>query len=126
MLVSIHEFGSTMADSLVSYFNNNNNNQMIEKCINAGIVFDPVDMPIKSSISKKVFVFTGNLENISRKEAIYKIEKLGAKISSAISKNTDFVVVGEKPGSKLKKAQDLSIQVLTENDFFDLLGNKLN
>ena len=126
MLVSIHEFGSTMADSLVSYFNNNNNNQMIEKCINAGIVFDPVDMPIKSSISKKVFVFTGNLENISRKEAIYKIEKLGAKISSSISKNTDFVVVGEKPGNKLKKAQDLSIQILTENDFFDLLGNKLD
>ena len=121
-LISIHEFGITMSDSLLLYFNDDKNLKMIEKCLDAGIVFDAVDMPIESSISQKIFVFTGNLEKLSRKEAILKIEKLGAKPSTSISKKTDFLIVGNKPGSKFKKAQDLDIKILTENEFLDLIN----
>ena len=121
-LISIHEFGITMSDSLLSYFNDDKNLKMIEKCLDSGIVFDTVDIPIESPISQKIFVFTGNLENLSRKEAILKIEKLGAKPSTSISKNTDFLIVGKKPGSKFKKAQDLDVEILTENEFLDLIN----
>ena len=121
-LISIHEFGITMSDSLLSYFTDDKNLKMIEKCLDSGIVFDTVDIPIESPISQKIFVFTGNLENLSRKEAILKIEKLGAKPSTSISKNTDFLIIGKKPGSKFKKAQDLDVEILTENEFLDLIN----
>ena len=62
-------------------------------------------------------IFTGSLLKLSREEAKYKAKTMGAKILSTVSKNTDYVVIGEKAGSKLKKAQDLGIKILYENEF---------
>ena len=67
--------------------------------------------------SNKSIVFSGTLTKLSRDEAKYKAKTMGAKILSTVSKNTDYVVIGEKAGSKLKKAQDLGIKILYENEF---------
>lgn len=76
---------------------------------------------ISSPISGKIVVFTGSLMKMSRPEAKATAEKLGAKVGSAVSKNTDFVVCGEDAGSKLKKAKDLGVNVLTEDEWLDLI-----
>ena len=69
----------------------------------------------------KTFVLTGALERFSRKEAEDIIEKFGGKASSSVSKNTDYVLAGEDAGSKLRKAQELGITIISENDFAEMI-----
>ena len=69
-------------------------------------------------------MLTGTLQNMPRSNAKKKIEAKGGKVSSAISKKTDYLVCGESPGSKLKKAQDLGVKVLNEEEFATLLGEE--
>ena len=76
---------------------------------------------IESSISNMSIVFTGTLETMSRSEAKSIAEKMGAKVSSAISSNTDLLISGESAGSKLKKAKEKDIKVITENEWLDLI-----
>ena len=99
-LVSIHEIGEIMSESLVDYFSNNKNIELINRCLQSGLKFYDITIAKESKISGKTFVFTGNLESLKRNEAIAIIEKYGAKQTSSISKNTDYVVVGEKSGKK--------------------------
>ena len=122
-LVSIHEIGEIMAESLVDYFSNNKNIELINRCLQAGLKFDDITIAKESKISGKTFVFTGNLENLKRNEAIAIIEKYGAKQTSSISKNTDYVVVGEKSGKKFIKARELNLNILNEKDFFLLIDS---
>ena len=110
-----------MADSIVNYFNNLDNIHLINRCLSGGIKFKKVDTIIQSSITGKVFVFTGNLGSLSRKDAIGMIEKYGAKCSTSVSSKTDYVVAGEKAGSKLKKAHALNISVLNISEFENLI-----
>ena len=81
-----------------------------------------INKNINSRISEKVIVFTGTLKNISRSEAKSKAEELGAKVASTVSNNTDFVVVGKNSGSKEKKAKELNIKILKENDWIKLIS----
>ena len=97
------------------------NINLINKCLSGGIKFKKVDTIIESSITGKVFVFTGNLGLLSRNNAINMIEKFGAKNSSSVSVKTDYVVAGEKAGSKLKKAEELNIKVLNLLEFENLI-----
>ena len=69
------------------------------------------------------FVLTGSLVNYSRKELTDKLSNLGAKVSSSVSKNTDYVVYGEKAGSKLTKAKDLGVKLMTEDELNSFLDN---
>ena len=124
--LSIHEIGEVMADSLVEYFSNNINQSVISKCLTNGLVFAPVKVIKSSIISNKVFVFTGNLQNMKRKDAMDMIESYDGKISSSISSKTDYLVLGNKAGNKLKKAQDNKITILTEDDFYELINNLKN
>ena len=71
----------------------------------------------------KTFVLTGTLETMSREQASELIEQHGGKTSSSVSKKTDYVLAGEEAGSKLKKAQDLGITIINEQQFKDMLGN---
>ena len=123
-LVSINEVGDIMADSIVEYFSNNDNQLLIKKCIESGLLFQKVKKAKHTIITDKTFVFTGTLESMNRNDAKKIIESYGAKSSSSISKNTDYVIVGEGAGSKIKKAEKLGVLILNELEFQDLI-NKL-
>ena len=120
-LLDIYDIGEVMAKSIIDYFNNLDNINLINKCLSGGVKFKKVDTAIESFITGKVFVFTGNLGLLSRKDAIGMIEKFGAKNSSSVSSKTDYVVAGEKAGSKLRKAQELNIKVLNLSEFENLI-----
>jgi DNA ligase (NAD+) len=120
-LLDIPDIGEVMTASIIDYFNNLDNIDLINKCLSGGVKFKKIDTVIESSITGKVFVFTGNLGLLSRKDAIGIIEKFGAKNSSSVSSKTDYVVAGEKAGSKLRKAQDLNIKVLNLPEFENLI-----
>ena len=110
-----------MADSLITYFSNINNISNIKECIKYGMIFKTINSIVQSTITNKSFVFTGNLENYSRKQAVDIIENYGAKASLSISLKTNFVVAGSKAGKKLYKAKKLNIKILTEKDFIKLI-----
>jgi len=121
-LISINEIGEIMAESIISFFQNENNIIIIDKCLAAGLAFQPSAINKKTMISDKIFVFTGHLNSFPRSKAIEIIEKYGARASNSISKNTDFVIAGKSAGSKLKKAKFLNIKILNELDFINLIN----
>ena len=121
-LLNINEIGDVMADSLINYFSNDNNIKIINNCVDAGLQFETLNINIKNFIFNKTFVFTGNLEYMSRLEASQLVEKFGAKSSSSVSKKTNFVVAGKKAGSKLKKAEDLGVKILNEDEFIKFIN----
>ncbi len=74
-------------------------------------------------LAGKTFVLTGTLAGMSRDEAKEKLVELGAKVAGSVSKNTDYVVVGEEPGSKADKARELGVAMLGEKEFFEFIGS---
>lgn len=120
-LQSIYEIGSVMAESIVDFFQDKTNNTIIQRCIDAGVTFIPVEEITESTITGSIFVFTGSLTQFTRKEAQEMVESKGARASGTVSKNTDYVVAGPGAGSKLLKAEELGIAVLTETEFLELM-----
>lgn len=117
-LVSLEDFGAVMAESVVSFFNQEQNIQFINKLKNAGVLM------IESSeenedlrFAEMTFVLTGTLEKYTRNEASEIIEKLGGKTSSSVSKKTTYVLAGAEAGSKLTKAESLGVTVISEEEF---------
>ena len=121
-LTAIHEIGGIIAESIVNFFQDDTNQKVIKACLKAGIQFEAVEQIQKSEFTGKTFVFTGSLEKFSRKDAQSMVEKLGARASGSVSSKTDYVVAGSGSGSKLEKAKDLEITILTEDDFLELIG----
>jgi DNA ligase (NAD+) len=121
-LTAIHEIGGIMAESIVNFFQDDTNQKVIKACLKAGIHFEAVEQIQESEFTGKTFVFTGSLEKFSRKDAQSMVEKLGARASGSVSSKTDYVVAGPGAGSKLGKAKDLEITILTEDDFLELIG----
>lgn len=122
-LTQIPEIGPKMAESIVSYFKDPDNLQLIEKLKNAGVnMVQEQQETGEQLLAGKLFVLTGTLSKYSRKEAQELIEKLGGKVSSSVSKKTDYVLAGEEAGSKLEKAQALGITVISEEEFRELVG----
>ena len=96
---------------------------MIEELKKAGLNFVSEKREIKkSSFTDKIFVLTGTLSGFSRDEAASRIKALGGKVTSSVSKNTDYVIAGEKAGSKLSKAESFGIKIINESDFLDMLN----
>lgn len=125
LLLSITGIGPETASSIVKFFNNQENQKIIKKLIDAGITFEYTKKPVSASIfSGKTVVFTGELSSMTREDAISKIEALGGRSSNSVSRNTDFVVVGKNPGSKYRKAVELGIKILNEEDFLELLRGR--
>ncbi|MHB8623026.1 MAG: NAD-dependent DNA ligase LigA [Sulfuricaulis sp.] len=122
-LEQIHGIGPAMADDIYEFFTEKHNRKVIEDLCKAGIHWPkPVRMKNDSPLSGKTFVLTGGLGAMSRDEARRKLQALGAKVTESVSKKTDYVVVGEDPGSKAEKAQKLGIVTLDEKGFLKLIG----
>ncbi len=121
-LLEIPDFGKVMAESLVNFFKNQSNLQLIAdlKALGVNMMAHRNEVSLDTFKGLK-FVLTGSLENFGRKEAGELIELRGGAVSSSVSKNTNVVVAGEESGSKLKKAQDLGIKIIDEKTFKQLL-----
>jgi len=125
-LEEIDEFGHIMSDSLIEFFKNPQSKHLISKLKQVNVNMNSRSYGLKKQgiFDNKIFVLTGTLSSYSRNEAKKIIEDNGGKISSSVSKKTDFVVVGEEAGSKLKKAQKLNIKILDEKQFNEIIGEK--
>ena len=120
-LTTIHEIGEIMAVSIVNFFADTSNQRIVQVCMDSGIQFAEVEQIQESKFLGKTFVFTGSLEKFSRKDAQSMVEKLGARASTSISTKTDFLIAGPGAGSKLKKAEELNITIMTEDEFLNLI-----
>lgn len=119
-LIQIKDIGASIANSVVEYFNKNQD--LVEELIALGI--NPIiEVEEKKDLlfSGKTFVLTGKLETLTREEATAIIERLGGNVSSSVSKNTSFVLLGSDPGSKYTKALSLGIKIINENEFLELV-----
>ena len=123
-LLSIHEIGPEIAESVVAFFNEKHNREEIERMRKAGVRATTMveERKEKGILEGKTFVFTGALKDFSREEAKAIVEELGGRASSSVSKNTDYVVVGENPGSKYEKAKRLGVKIISEEEFKKMIG----
>jgi DNA ligase (NAD+) len=121
-LTNIGGIGEVVADAVVEFFKEKKNRGAIEALLEE-IDVEPMEAVAKDSpVSGKTVVFTGALEQMTREEAKAMAERLGAKVAGSVSKKTDYVVAGPGAGSKLKDAQKHGVRVLSENDWFKLVG----
>ena len=119
---AITGIGEKMAHSIVTFFNSEKNIQMIKKLRKSGLNFEKEKNVISGALfQNKTFVLTGVLTNFTRNEAAELIEKNGGKVTSSVSSKTDYVLAGENAGSKLKKANELKIQIIDEKGFLEML-----
>lgn len=124
-LDAIHEIGLTVAVSVFNFFQNPRNQELIQRLKAAGVKTE-IDGDAGANFNEnfvgKTFVLTGKLEQFTRDEAAKLIEDRGGRVSSSVSKKTDFVVAGEDAGSKLTKAESLGVKVLNEAEFRELIS----
>ena len=120
-LEKIDGIGPVVAKEVVNYWQEEKNLKMTRDCILKGIIIDKQSGAKSSILNEKAFVFTGTLSDIGRKDAQEKVKKLGGRITSSVSKKTDYLVCGSSPGSKLQKAKKLNVTILTENQFLELI-----
>jgi len=119
---SVHEIGPSISKSIEQFFLDKKNIRLIEDLRKSGLTFISEKREIvQSSLTGKTFVLTGTLSTLSRDEAGSRIIAIGGKVTSSVSKNTDFVIAGEKAGSKLSKAESLGVKILDENTFLKML-----
>lgn len=120
---NIYEIGPSISNSVTKFFRDKNNFSLIERLRNYGlqIASSASEKIEKSELVDKSFVLTGTLSSMSRDEAKSKIESLGGKVTSGVSSKTDYVVVGENPGSKFDKAKQLGVRILDEDEFLKII-----
>ncbi|HEX21731.1 MAG TPA: NAD-dependent DNA ligase LigA, partial [Actinobacteria bacterium] len=120
-LADIMEVGPVIAQSVISFFSEDNNQRIISRLRLAGLEMTAKkEQREASKFNGKSFVLTGKLTTLTRHQAEEKIKALGGRVSSTVSRNTDFVIAGEKAGGKLKKAKELKVPVLSEDEFIRL------
>ena len=119
-LLDIDGVGETLASALVEFFSESQNRTLLSNLLQHLQVQQLAAAAADSAVSGKTVVFTGTLEKMTRAEAKARAESLGAKVSGSVSKKTDLLVAGPGAGSKLKKAGELGVQVLTEDEWLTL------
>ena len=122
-LENIDEIGPIVAETVVQFWSDKSNKLIVQNCLDKGVSLAEIEIKEYQPFEGQIFVFTGSLEKFTRKNAKDMVEDLGGKASSSVSKNTDFVVAGPGAGSKLKKAEELGIDVLTEDEFLAKVKN---
>ena len=121
---NINDFGLTMAKSLVEFFSKTKTKELIEKFKNAGVNIEGKKSDaLSTKLENKNIVVTGTFDNYTRDDIVKLIEQNSGKFVSSVSKKTDFVIAGEQAGSKLNKANDLGIKVITINDFLNMINS---
>jgi DNA ligase (NAD+) len=122
-LDNIEGVGQVVVDALVAFFSEPHNIKALDDLL-AEVTVEPYTRPATraSAVSDKTVVFTGTLEKMTRSEAKARAEQLGAKVAGSVSKNTDYVVAGSDAGSKLAKARELGVAILSEEEWLKLAG----
>ncbi len=122
-LTSINDIGPKAAASVMAFFTNADNLDIVNRLLAKGIEFPVTEtVELGTALEGNTYVLTGTLTTYSRDQAKAKLLKLGAKVSGSVSKKTTAVFAGDSPGSKVTKAQDLGVSVLTEDDLIELIG----
>jgi DNA ligase (NAD+) len=121
---NLDQIGDTVIDSLAAYFGEKHNRDIVDRLTKEVRILDAERSRADSVVAGKTVVFTGSLEKMTRDEAKAMAERLGAKTAGSVSKKTDYVVAGPGAGSKLKDATKLGVTVLTEDEWFALIGEK--
>jgi DNA ligase (NAD+) len=122
-LLNIREVGPEVARSVVHFFKQKSNRATIDRLKNAGVSLGMVRSDMNKSLQGMTFVFTGMLEGYTRGEAKRLVEERGGAVSSSVSSKTNYLVAGESPGSKLKKAGELQVNIVSVGDFRKLLDS---
>ena len=121
-LIAIHEIGPLSAHSIVAFFADARSRQMIHDLQQVGLTLaPPSEEPKQAPLAGQKFVFTGSLSSMTRSEAGERVKSLGGIVASSVSKNTDYIILGENPGSKADKAREIGILLLSESEFLEFL-----
>ncbi|HOE13409.1 MAG TPA: NAD-dependent DNA ligase LigA [Candidatus Saccharicenans sp.] len=124
-LMQIEGIGPEVAKEIVFFFSQPENRGLLKELKQAGLKFKETEKESGSRpLEGLTFVLTGTLSSMTRDEAKEKIEQLGGNVSSSVSRNTDYLVVGEEPGSKLARARELGVKIIYEKEFLALLGQR--
>ncbi len=123
-LLAIHEIGSQVSDSVIRFFADENNRRLLKELAELGINPRSSYQESSNQLQGKTFVFTGALEHFSRAEGQTLVEAQGGRASGSVSKKTDYVIAGPGAGSKLTKAEQLGITILSETEFLELIGQE--
>ncbi len=121
---NLDQIGETVIESLAAYFGEAHNRGIVERLTAQVHILDAEQPAADSRVAGKTVVFTGSLEKMTRDEAKAMAERLGAKTAGSVSRKTDYVVAGPGAGSKLGKAKEFGVTVLTEDEWFDLIGER--
>ncbi len=119
-LAQVEDIGQIVAQSVVKWFNDRRNKELINNLIKNGVEIGKVRI-FEKKLSGLVFVLTGELDNYTREKAKTRIRQLGGEISNSISKNTDFLIIGNNPGSKYMKAKKLGVKIINEKEFLKII-----
>ena len=120
-LNDIKDIGDVIAQNVYNYFHEETTLQLVDDLLKKGIILAESQVVNGGVFDGKTFVLTGTLENLTRNQATEIIEKNGGQVSSSVSKNTSYVLAGESAGSKLEKAKNLGITILSEQEFMKML-----
>jgi DNA ligase (NAD+) len=121
---NLDQIGETVIDSVAAYFGEAHNRGIVERLTRQVRILDAEQPAASSPVAGKTVVFTGSLEKMTRDEAKAMAERLGAKTAGSVSKKTDYLVAGPGAGSKLTKATEMGVTVLTEDEWFALIGER--
>ncbi len=123
VLENVPDVGPVVAESIVTFFKQSHNREVIDHLIKSGMRWDDIEVkPVaEMPLSGQTFVLTGTLSSMTRIDARSRLQSLGAKVAGSVSKKTSYVVVGADPGSKATRAEKLGVKILSENELIELL-----
>ena len=122
-LIEIDEIGEIVAQSIVSFWENKENVNSIKRCLDRGVKISKPEKNKSDHLKNTIFVFTGTLNLMNRNDAKKKVELSGGTSKNSLTKNTSFLVTGNKTGSKVEKARNMGIPILNEDEFIKLINN---
>ena len=120
-LLEINDVGPIAANHIFEFLSQKDNQNLITRLLNSGLELEEIKVKTENILSSKTIVITGSFTNIARSQLKEELIRSGARVSGSVSSRTDYLIVGEKPGSKLTKAVDLGVTVLEEAEVLSIL-----